>query len=230
MKTRRKNKPLMRAAFFDLDSTITRFDTVFYFLVFYISRRPARIFRVLLFLPAAILFFAHIISSERMKRAMAHIFTGETEASLDVLGRKFLAAVVHGKRLYYPEALQRIAELKKKKYTLILVSASFEFYLTHIADDLGFDHYIGSVLWQHGGRITGKLYGQNCIGIEKVYRIRCEPYGHSVDRKNSIAFSDAASDIPLLSFAGHAVCVNPKRKLADTALKNGWETVRWGKQ
>lgn len=223
MKKRKVSK--RPAALFDLDRTITRIDTVIPFVLFYAKKRPGRIPRIIIAVIGALLVFPRIISNERMKRIVSSMFDGEDSASLSALGREFAATVKH---LFMPEALAAIAVHRKKKHMLVLVSASYEFYLTHIARELGFDHAVGSVLWRHGTVITGKLYGRNCRGEEKVSRLRMEPFFSEIDRARSYAYGDSASDAPMLSLVRAGIAVNPGRAFMRIAKERSFSIVHWG--
>jgi phosphoserine phosphatase len=48
-----------------------------------------------------------------------------------------------------------------------------------------------------------------------------------VDFARAIAYSDSASDIPLLAACGQAVAVNPDRRLRAHAVAAGWPIVRF---
>ncbi|MEK6797207.1 MAG: HAD-IB family hydrolase [Spirochaetota bacterium] len=221
----KKRKPNKRpAVLFDLDNTITHIDTIIPFLSFYAKRRPARIPRIIGAVLASLLAVPRIISNERMKRIMSSIFRGENADDLASLGEDFALTV---KPLYLPDALAAIARHRAKGHILVLVSASYEFYLTHIARDLGFDHVIGSVLWRHGNTITGTLYGKNCRGNEKVLRLRTERFMTGIDLARSYAYGDSVTDAPMLSLVKNGIAVNPGTALTRLAASNGYSIVRW---
>ena len=43
------------------------------------------------------------------------------------------------------------------------------------------------------------------------------------------AYSDSASDLPMLQCVGHPVAVNPETRLAAIARKRGWLVEQWEK-
>ena len=47
------------------------------------------------------------------------------------------------------------------------------------------------------------------------------------DLRLAYAYSDSASDLPMLEAVGHAVAVNPEAKLAAVARKRGWHVEQW---
>jgi phosphoserine phosphatase len=48
-----------------------------------------------------------------------------------------------------------------------------------------------------------------------------------IDLAESTAYSDSASDVPFLEVVGHAVAVNPDRKLRGIAAERGWRVLRF---
>src|SRR3546814_10206768 len=48
-----------------------------------------------------------------------------------------------------------------------------------------------------------------------------------IDLDHSWAYSDSATDIPMLSAVGHPVAVNPDRELARAARDRGWQVERF---
>ena len=46
---------------------------------------------------------------------------------------------------------------------------------------------------------------------------------HDIDLEASYAYSDSATDLPMLEVVGHPVAVNPDRELARVARDRGWE-------
>ena len=50
-----------------------------------------------------------------------------------------------------------------------------------------------------------------------------------IDLAQSWAYTDAASDLPMLEAVGHPVAVNPDAGLAEVARREGWEVLRFEK-
>jgi phosphoserine phosphatase len=74
------------------------------------------------------------------------------------------------------------------------------------------------------GRYTGKIafYAQ---GEGKAIAIRELAASHHLDLEGSSAYSDSATDIPMLSAVGHPFAVNPERALAREAKARGWDIL-----
>ena len=50
---------------------------------------------------------------------------------------------------------------------------------------------------------------------------------HDIDLAASYAYSDSASDLPMLRAVGNPVVVNPDPPLAEIAGDEGWQTLRF---
>ena len=173
-----------------------------------------------------ILFFLKIIDNNKIKYEIASIFRNITIEFGEKIGKEFADSIIPN--LYFKDALEEIKKLKSKGYTLIMVTASFELYAKFIAKNLGFNKCMGTELWTFRGKFTGYMYGKNCYGAAKRYRLFTEHIFPNHKYKN-IAYSDSISDLPLLNFAETKICVNPNNKFRKYILNNkeGFLIVKW---
>ncbi|MEI0567611.1 HAD-IB family hydrolase [Brachyspira pulli] len=218
---------MMRVAYFDLDKTILSKDSIVPFMKFYLKKNPSSIIYYIALIPYFLLFCLKIINNESVKYRIAHIFKNIDIEFGDKIGKEFADTVVP--TLYYQDALEEIKRLKKEGYTLVLITASFEIYAKYIAKNLGFDRCMGTELWAFRGKYTGYMYGRNCYGSAKRYRLYTESFFTKHSDKNR-AYSDSISDLPLFDFADTKVCVNPDKRLKSHALNNkdkGFIIVNW---
>lgn len=218
---------MSKTAFFDLDKTILKIDSIIPFLKFYLKKRPKVIIYYILSIPYLILFLLHIIDNNKLKRFICRIFKDETVESLSKIGSEFANNIIPN--LYYKDAIEEIKKLKEEEYELVLITASFYFYAEYIAKNLGFNKCIGTELWRFRNKYTGYMYGKNCYGMEKRFRLLTEGY-YEKKNEEKIAYSDSISDIPMLEFAKTKVCVNPDKRLKKYALENknaGFIIVEW---
>ena len=97
---------------------------------------------------------------------------------------------------------------------MFIVSASPEEVVAPIAQLLGVDEAIATraELDEHGrysGRTERYVYAE-----EKVVAMQEAAARDGIDLEHSWAYSDSATDIPMLEAVGHPVAVNPDRELA----------------
>src|SRR5207237_10526823 len=62
-----------------------------------------------------------------------------------------------------------------------------------------------------------------CYGPNKAEAMRSIAQDRGIDLSRSYAYSDSATDLPMLECVGHPVAVNPDRELARAAQEHEWE-------
>ena len=72
------------------------------------------------------------------------------------------------------------------------------------------------------GKYTGEVLFY-CKGPAKAEAINALAKERNYDLSQSFAYSDSATDLPMLEAVGHAVAVNPDRALKKEALARGWD-------
>ncbi|MFC7547331.1 HAD family hydrolase [Plantactinospora sp. GCM10030261] len=92
-----------------------------------------------------------------------------------------------------------------------------------IATRLGLTGAIGTVAEIRGGRYTGRLVGELMHGVAKADAVAQLATAAGLDLARCTAYSDSANDLPMLSLVGSAVAVNPDPGLLRAARSNGWD-------
>ena len=178
-------------AVFDLDGTLTRGDTLFPFLL---SVTGLRSFVPLLLraLPALAGMLLRLLPRQRAKETVLRIFLrGMTKTELEQRGRVF--ATQHLPRMMRPQALECLAWHRARGHRCVLLSASPTVYAEPWARAAGFDEVIATELHcDAAGRITGRLTGNNCQGMEKVRRLEAH-FGDLVSF-NIYGYGDSPGD------------------------------------
>lgn len=106
----------------------------------------------------------------------------------------------------------------------VIVSASPQELVEAAARALGAHRAVGTRTQLAGGCFTGRLEGPFCHGRGKLARLWVEL--GTADLSQATAYSDSASDLPMLKAAGRPVAVNPDRRLRRAAVAAGWPVVR----
>ncbi len=101
-----------------------------------------------------------------------------------------------------------------------------------IARRLGLTGALGTVAEARDGVYTGQLVGDLLHGPAKADAITELARTEGLDLDRCTAYSDSANDVPMLSAVGHAVAVNPDMGLRREARDRGWEVrdVRTGRK
>jgi HAD superfamily hydrolase (TIGR01490 family) len=128
----------------------------------------------------------------------------------------------------YPEMLAEIQGHQDTGRLTFIVSAAGNDMVETLAGVLGMDGGVGTrYLVSEEGVYTGQLDGRFVYGPGKVEAMRplAEEYG--LDLESSWAYSDSASDLPMLAAVGNSVVVNPDAPLAKVAKERGWRIMRF---
>ncbi len=122
-----------------------------------------------------------------------------------------------------PNIVQKLENHKKQGHIIVIVSGSIRYYLEPAAKDLGIHHIICTDLEEgKDGLLTGKPIGQICFGVYKKELTLKLVEKLNIDLKNSYAYGDNQSDIPLLKLVGNPVAVEPTSKLKKLPQNNNW--------
>ncbi|MFC4605929.1 HAD family hydrolase [Rhodococcus kronopolitis] len=210
------------AAFFDLDKTIiAKSSTVAFSKPFFaqglINRRSVlkSSYAHFLFMLAG----ADHDQMERMRANLTDMCTGWDVAQVRAIVAETLHEIVDP--LVFTEAADLIADHKLRGHDVVIVSASGEEVVTPIALALGATLSSATRMTVVDGKFTGGL-DFYCYGEGKATAIRelSEKYGYDLDR--CYAYSDSATDLPMLGAVGHPTAVNPDRALRRVATEKGW--------
>lgn len=216
------------AVVFDLDRTITRRGTFTPFLLFVARRKPWKYLTAGPILLAALGYGLGLISRGRLKEIMlTAVLGGASRGEVTAYAEAFVDRCLDGG--LRPGARCAVAAHKAKGDFLILATASFDFYVEPLGQQLGFDSVVATrSIWDGGGHLVGRIDGGNCYGAEKLRRLVHEwpeiRAGYRV-----IAYSDSHADMPLLRWADVGVAVNPNSELRRRARSGGLEIVDWNR-
>lgn len=128
----------------------------------------------------------------------------------------------------YPEMLAEIHRHQDAGRRTYIVSAAGSDMVASLADVLGMDGGIGTrYVVNDEGVFTGDLDGPFVYGPGKVPAMERIAAEDGIDMNESWAYSDSASDLPMLEAVGNAVAVNPDSPLLAAAKANGWQIMRF---
>jgi len=154
-------------------------------------------------------------------RALA-LTRGWEQTRISAIVRETLEEVVEP--IIFSEAADLIDEHHAAGRKVFIVSASPEEIVAPLAQYLGADQAIASrARLDRHGRYTGEMQFY-AYGPAKADAMREVARRQDIDLDASYAYSDSATDIPMLEVVGHPVAVNPDRELARVAKDRGWET------
>ncbi len=210
--------------FFDLDGTITQRDTYKEILVYGLIKHPLRTPLIALSVYDFILHKAGKRTNTHVKQRLLHRIFGNIP--LDKIARmsqEYARFVL--KYGVKKQALEALKNYSDKGVRVVLVSASFEFYVNEIAKLLNIKEVIATKAQVENNQLTGFLDGENCHSGQKIVRI--EEKINLADYSEIISYSDHHSDIPLLNIATTSYAICPTAKLKAHMEKVGGNVLLW---
>jgi HAD superfamily hydrolase (TIGR01490 family) len=218
----------VEAAFFDLDKTVIAKASIMAFARDF--RREGLLTRRTMAKGLWLqLVYVHLGASSRKLARIRHSVLSLTRGwdqshVRQVVGEKLSSAI---DPITFSEAKQLIDDHRQAGRMVYLVSAAPAEIVDPVAEHLGAHGAVASVARVGvDGRYTGDLE-RYAYGNEKAAIIRHLARRDELDLTASFAYSDSATDLPMLEIVGHPVAVNPDRALRRIAQLRGWEILRF---
>lgn len=211
------------AAFFDLDKTIIATSSALAYGKEFLQSgmiSPTEAFQMSLSKVTYLLQGHNDQQIEATKDQLASLVTGWEEQKVREIAQQGLESVLMP--TIYAEARELIEWHKGQGHDVIIISASARQLVEPIAAELGVGHVVATELEAVDGVFTGNL-PFFCKGAQKAQAIVDLTTAKGYDLKNSYAYSDSITDLPMLEAVGHPVAINPDRNLRKAALDRGWE-------
>ena len=203
---------------FDLDGTLTSGDSYLAYLIGFVVRHPSRLVR-LLHLPWPLLRFSMgLIDNVSLKRHFLRACLGGIHClELQRWTQTFLDRLVS--QGLSRDGLVALERHRRDGDMLILLSASFDFYVEELGRRLRFDHVLCTKAAWNGDYLSGDLAGPNRYGLEKL---RClAEMKTQVGEMPVIAYADHESDIPFLQFVDKGMLINGTANARRIAERRG---------
>lgn len=217
--------PRRVAAFFDLDKTIIAMSSTYaYGREFMQNGLISPVTALQLSLAQATYMFAGHTSEQmdNTRDQLTAMVRGWDVQQVRTIAEETMQTVVTP--TIYAEARELIDYHRERGHDVIIISASVKELVEPIARELGVNQTVSTTLETIDGRYTGEVLFY-CKGAAKQQAILSLADQHGYDLQSSYAYSDAATDIPMLDIVGHPVAVNPDRALKKVALERGWDIL-----
>ena len=218
------------AAFFDLDKTIIAKSSALAFSrSFYegglINRRAV--------LRSAYAQFVYLVGGadhdqmERMREYLSALVTGWDVQTVKDIVAEALHTIVDP--IVYDEAVTLIEEHHHAGRDVVIVSSSGAEVVEPIGEMLGADRVVATrMITGDNGKYTGEIEFY-AYGDTKAKAISELADTEGYDLSRSYAYSDSATDLPMLEAVGHPYAVNPDRALRRIAADRGWPVLVFSK-
>ena len=213
------------AAFFDLDNTMVRGSTLYFLGRAMYQRGFFTKADISKFVVANVRF--RLTGTEkpeviaRFQKAATDFIGGHDVKEIYTIGESVYDEFVS------PALINGTIEIAKKHLAegseVWLVTAAPEDMAKLIAERLGFTGAIGTKVEIKDGKYTGNLNGKILHGTEKARAVRELAAARGYSLNNCHAYSDSASDLPLLHSVGTPHAINPDARLRIKALAENWQ-------
>ncbi|MFZ4761317.1 MAG: HAD family hydrolase [Alphaproteobacteria bacterium] len=155
------------AAFFDLDNTLTKQDSLLPWLSTLKGYFPV----------AKALFQAAITASAPssppdyrggFKAALLEkILVGVSEKEAAEAGRKLASTII-----WNPPLLEKLHQHRREGTKIIIITGALNVYVPTLLADVGYDDLISTEMEVQAGILTGKILGGNCVRAHKAERMK----------------------------------------------------------
>ena len=218
------------AAFFDLDKTIIAKSST---LVFIRPLHEAGLLKRRTMLKAAV---AQVIyrtmgadqqQLDRVRDQLMALTKGWKASRVRQLVQETVDEIISP--IVYAEALVLMDDHRRAGREVVIVSSAPEEVVRPMARYLGVDHVIASrSAVDEEGCYAGEL-AFYATGAGKADAIGALAGEWGLDLARCFAYSDSATDLPMLEAVGHPVAVNPDRELRDVAEEREWPVVEFAR-
>ena len=166
-------------------------------------------------------------ATTKLLEEVKDVFRGTSSRQIARMAPEVLVGVLPR---IYPEMLEEVYSQQDAGRPTFIVSAAGHELVELLARILYMDGGIGTAYEiDEDGNFTGELGGAFIYGEGKVEAMRQFAADHDIDLSVSYAYSDSASDLPMLRAVGNPVVVNPDEELTRIARENGWRVMRFEK-
>jgi len=163
--------------------------------------------------------FGEYLAIMALARAAALASRGWAVDRVDVAAE---AAAVRLEHKVAPYVRPLLAEHRHDGVVTVLVTTSPEHLVRPLADRLGFEELLATRYEIRDGKFTGALAGRFVWSLGKLAAVREWAEANDVALADSYAYSDSASDYPMLAVVGRPTAVNPDIRLRSLARSYEW--------
>ena len=127
----------------------------------------------------------------------------------------------------FPAGIRRVRAHRALGHKTLLITGALDVVVEPLRPL--FDHIVSAELGQVNGAYDGKLTNVPPTGEARYQALADYAKTHDLDLKESVAYADSTSDLPMLEAVGFPVAVNAETKLAAIARRRGWLIEHWSK-
>lgn len=218
------------AAFFDLDRTLMSGSSAYYFgkAVYregLVSRR-----RLARDAGNAVLFRLYGASDEKSEALRDRILASVAGHEAEIFRRLAASVIEELLPRIRPEAQALLDMHSEAGRDVYIISASPVEIVSELARALDIEGGLGTESEIVDGVYTGRLAAPFCYGEGKAVVLRKLAADEGYDLARCYAYSDSASDLPMMQLVGNPIAVNPDRPMMAVAHRRGWPVVEFARE
>lgn len=150
-------------------------------------------------------------------------FEGAPADRIDADAREMLSDLLMVKS--FPAGIRRIRQHRRMGHRTLLITGALDLVVAPLRPL--FDDIIAAEMGADGGAYDGRLLSAPPTGEARYQTLADYAAAHGLDLRQSVAYADSTSDLPMLEAVGFPVAVNPETKLASLARRRGWLIEHW---
>lgn len=219
----------MRVAIFDFDGTLYSKET-FQLMMNHLKNHPVHNRRYRKFyraiMPPYIGHKLKIYPEAKMRERSVQAYLAALETfSKQELEEYFgeIASLMHDD--FNQEVIERLKQHVLNEDYCMLVSGAFTPLLHAVTKELPIEKIIGTEVPYEANILAHKtpvIHIQGSLKTEKILEALGD---QAIDWKNSYAYGDSLSDVPVLELVGNPVAVRPEARLHTLATERNWEII-----
>ncbi|WP_411754100.1 HAD family hydrolase [Serratia sp. (in: enterobacteria)] len=218
-------KEKTNAAFFDVDGTILRMNSMIDFFFYWTERNNLTALRSE-FHDEFEKSKKNDMSREEKNKKYYRLFRGFSEREIINEGLSWCNQAIENKNVFIEPVWDALYASKRKGLKIVFVSGSMLPLLSPIAKIVGADDILCTKLISDKyGILTGNIGVPQTIGEGKKQAMTTYANDNGLNLGECYSYGDDTSDIPMLECVGHPVCVGSETALACYASNKGWEIL-----
>lgn len=152
-------------------------------------------------------------------------YDGAPVEQIDEDAAEMFSALILAKS--FPAAIRRVREHRRLGHRTVLITGALDFVVNPLRPL--FDDIVAATMRTERGTYVGELASVPPTGESRAQALFDYAAATGVDLRESVAYADSTSDLPMLEAVGFPVAVNPETRLASLARKRGWLIEHFGK-
>jgi alcohol-forming fatty acyl-CoA reductase len=218
-------------AFYDLDGTLVDLNLVHaaLFVLANLGEWSGRLRHLLGFvLRLPRLYMAEQNDRRLLNAVLFEAFKGISRDRLMILGEEYCGRVLL--QHMFPAAWELVEANRAAGLEAVLVTGSPDFIVEPLAQRLNIRDFAANRLIFNNGLATGRLRAPVMAGEEKAEWSAAYAASRGLSLESCWGYADSYYDLPFLAMLGHAVAVNPDRRLAAAARSRQWPIMSFARQ